>query len=167
MKLSRALTALVCALFVFAGTHAFAQGVTTASITGVVKDAQGAVVPGVTVVAVHQPSGTSYEAVSQADGRFYIPGMRVGGPYKVTASLAGFSDDTRNNVSLALGVASDIEFALKPASVSETVEVVATPDPVFSSSRTGAATAISRVDFATVPTISGRISDLTRLTPQA
>jgi len=166
MKLSRAFTALMCALLVLAGTRAFAQ-VTTASITGIVKDAQGAVVPGATIVARHEPSGTSYEAISQADGRFFIPGMRVGGPYKVTASLAGFTDDSRNNISLALGVASDIEFALKPAAVAETVEVVATPDPVFSSSRTGAATAISREDFATLPTISGRISDLTRLTPQS
>ena len=40
-------------------------------------------------------------------------------------------------------------------------------DPVFSSSRTGAATAVSRADIAELPTISGRISDVTRLTPQA
>src|SRR5438477_8590780 len=133
MKLSRALTALVCALFVFAGTHAFAQGVTTASITGVVKDAQGAVVPGVTVVAVHQPSGTSYEAVSQADGRFYIPGMRVGGPYKVTASLPGFSSEVKNNLTLTLGVAQDVDFTLKVAAVAETITVVGQSDPVFSS----------------------------------
>ena len=81
-----ALVLAVCSLFVWP-IDTSAQGVTTASITGVVRDAQGAVVPGVTIVAVHQPSGTSYESVSQADGRFFIPGMRVGGPYKVTASL--------------------------------------------------------------------------------
>src|SRR5262245_40903293 len=48
------------------------QGVTTASIAGVVKDSQGAVTPGATVVAVHEPSGTTYEAVAQADGRFSL-----------------------------------------------------------------------------------------------
>ena len=54
---------------------AHAQGVTTGAIAGVVADAQGAVVPGATVTAVHQPSGTSYEAVTQADGRFVLPGI--------------------------------------------------------------------------------------------
>ena len=64
---------------------------TTGAISGVVKDAQGAVIPGATVLAVHQPSGSTYEAVTQADGRFVMPGMRVGGPYTVTASLTGFT----------------------------------------------------------------------------
>ena len=40
------------------GRRAYAQGVTTGSISGIVKDAQGLAVPGATVVAVHEPSGT-------------------------------------------------------------------------------------------------------------
>ena len=166
MKLSRALTALMCVLLVLAGTRAFAQGVTTASITGIVKDAQGAVVPGATVIAVHQPSGTSYEGITQADGRFVIQGMRVGGPYKVTAALTGFTDAVLDNITLQLGVSSDLEFQLKLANLAETVEVVAQADPVFSSSHTGAATAITREDLAQLPTVSGRIDDIARLSPQ-
>ena len=80
MKVLSAALVLVCGLFVWSIPDTAAQGVTTASITGVVRDAQGGLVPGATVVAVHQPSGTSYEGVSQGDGRFFIPGMRVGGP---------------------------------------------------------------------------------------
>ena len=124
-------------------------------------------IPGATVSAVHQPSGTTYEGVSQADGRFFIPGMRVGGPYKVTATLSGFTTEVKDNVSLNLGVAQEVPFALKVASIAETITVVGTSDPVFSSSRTGAATAVTREELATLPTISGRISDITRLTPQA
>jgi len=45
-------------------TRAFAQGVTTAQMSGVVKDPQGAVIPGATVTAVHQPSGSTYETSS-------------------------------------------------------------------------------------------------------
>ena len=165
--MKQALVLLACALLAWPAATANAQGVTTAAITGVVRDSQGGVVPGATVVAVHTPSGTSYEGVSQADGRFFIPGMRVGGPYKVTASLSGFTPEAKDNISLALGVAQDVDFTLMVAAVSETVEVVGTADPVFASSRTGAATAVSREDIAALPTISGRISDLTRLTPQA
>ena len=40
------------------------------------------------------PSGTTYEAVTREDGRFTIPGVRVGGPYTVTAELAGFQPQT-------------------------------------------------------------------------
>ena len=49
------------------------QPTQTGNISGVLKDAQGAVIPGATVLAVHQPSGSTYEAVTQADGRFVIP----------------------------------------------------------------------------------------------
>src|SRR6185295_8607597 len=147
-------------------SSAYAQGVTTAAVTGIVKDASGGVIPGVTVTAVHQPSGTSYEAVTQGDGRFTIPGMRVGGPYTVTAQLTGFTSEVKNALMLALGVAQDLEFTLKVAAVSETITVVGQSDPVFSSSHTGAATAVMREDLATLPTISGRITDITRLTPQ-
>jgi len=143
-----------------------AQGVTTGAISGVVKDDQGAVIPGATVVAVHQPSGGTYEAVTQGDGRFVMPGMRVGGPYTVTASIPGFTTEAKNNLSVSLGVTQDLVFGLKVASVSETITVVGTSDPVFSSGRTGAATAVTRDELATLPTISGRITDITRLTPQ-
>jgi hypothetical protein len=153
------------ALVAFAAASA-AQGVTTGALTGVVKDSQGAVVPGATITAVHVPSGTTYAGVSQGDGRYTIPGMRVGGPYKVTAELSGFQTEERNDLTVNLGVTQDVDFDLRLATVAENVTVVATVDSVFSSSRTGAATAVTRDDLATLPTISGRITDITRLTPQ-
>src|SRR5712691_308583 len=161
----------VCAIGAFlalalSASPTAAQGVTTAAVTGVVKDAQGAVIPGASVTAVHQPSGTSYESITQGDGRFFIPGMRVGGPYTVTATLSGFTTEAKNNLTLSLGVAQDLEFTLRVATLSETITVVGVSDPVFSSSHTGAATAVMREDLATLPTISGRITDITRLTPQ-
>ena len=63
LRRSRVLVAIGALLvLVLSSNSGFAQGVTTASIAGVVSDAQGAVVPGVVVVAVHEPSGTTYEA---------------------------------------------------------------------------------------------------------
>lgn len=151
---------------VMSATPSAAQGVTTAGITGVVKDSQGAVVPGATIVAVHEPSGTTYTGVSQGDGRYTVPGMRVGGPYKITAELQGFGTEEKTNITLNLGVITDVEFDLKLAAVSETVQVVGEVNAVFSSGRTGAATAVSRDELATLPTVTGRITDITRLTPQ-
>ena len=70
----RTLTLLALCALISPVTRASAQGATTSGLTGVVKDPQDAVVPGVTVTAVHQPSSTTYEAVTQTDGRFFIPG---------------------------------------------------------------------------------------------
>ena len=125
-------------------------------------------VPGATVIAVHAPSGTTYEAVTQGDGRFLIPGMRVGGPYKVTADTRPASlTETQDKITLTLGVAQDVNFTLQARGGAGNRTVTATVDPVFSSSRTGAATAVTREDIAALPTVTGRISDVTRLTPQA
>jgi outer membrane receptor protein involved in Fe transport len=161
----------VCAVGVvlavsFSVRPAAAQGVTTSAVTGVVKDEQGAVIPGASISAVHEPSGTNYDAVTQADGRFFIPGMRVGGPYKVTASLSGFSTEVQNSVMLSLGVAADLTFSLRVAAVAQTVTVVGQSDPVFSSTHTGAATAVTRDDLATLPTVNGRLNDIARLSPE-
>ena len=166
LRIARVLALLGCCALLLSPAGASAQGVTTAAITGLVKDASGGVIPGATVSAVHQPSGTSYEAVTQGDGRFTIPGMRVGGPYTVTAQLSGFTTEAKNGITLTLGVAQDVEFSLKVATIAETITVVGISDPVFSTSHTGAATAVMREDLATLPTISGRITDITRLTPQ-
>jgi hypothetical protein len=81
---------LVCAIgallaLALSASPTAAQGVATAAVTGNVRDAQG-VIPGATMLAVHLPSGSTYEGVTQADGRFFIPGMRVGG-VTVTAGL--------------------------------------------------------------------------------
>jgi hypothetical protein len=149
-----------------AAGSAAAQGVTTGSMAGVVSDAQGAVVPGATVTAIHEPSGTSYEAITQADGRFFIPAMRVGGPYKVTATLEGFGSEAKGAVEVTLGTSTDLTFTLKVAGLSEQVTVVGNQDSTFGSQRTGAATAVTRAELALLPTVSGRINDITRLTPQ-
>ena len=152
--------------------RASAQGVTTGAITGVVTNTQQQVVSGASVIAIHEPSGTTYESVTRADGRFSVPGMRVGGPYSVTIAYVGaggtaFAPETQADVMVNLGVGTDLEFSVQPIAVQENVTVTAQADPVFSSSRTGAATSVSRVDIALLPTISGRISDITRMTPQA
>jgi hypothetical protein len=159
--------ALLAALALWPSAGAYAQGVTTSSIAGVVKDAQGLVVPGATVTAVHVPSGSTYEAVTLADGRFSIPGMRVGGPYKVSASLAGFQPQTLDGVFLNLGVGTDLVLTLKNVAAAEEVTVVGQSDPIFAANRTGAATTLSRETLASLPTISGTLSGMTRLTPQS
>ena len=119
--LSRIAHAALCALVLAA--NATAQGVTSGAMTGTVVDPQNQPVPGATVVAVHEPSGSRYEAVSRADGRFSILGMRVGGPYTVTANLSGFQPKPQSQVVVNLGTATDLTLALSNVAVSEEVTV--------------------------------------------
>ena len=64
--------------------------------------ANGEEVIGATVVAVHEPSGTRYTAVTNTTGRFSINGMRTGGPYAVTISYIGFQPKTVKGITLQL-----------------------------------------------------------------
>ncbi len=160
---------MVCVGFALAATPALAQSVTTGSMTGVVTDGQKPV-EGASVIAIHEPSGTSYEAATQKDGRFTIPNMRVGAPYTVTVNYVGtgtaFAPKTVEKVEVNLGVATDVNVTVQTINLSEKVVVIAQTDPVFSSERTGAATTITRDYMANLPNISGRLENVTRLTPQ-
>src|SRR6266566_7908801 len=166
VRSSRALVAV--AVFSLASTGPLlAQGVTTSAIAGIATDSTGVPVEGARVVAVHVPSGTTYAGVTRADGRFTIPGMRVGGPYRVTVSLVGYRPEVQNGIGVTLGVTSDLRFALRQVSVElEPITVTATTGTVFSSQRTGAATTVSTEALAHLPTISRRVEDLLRLSPQ-
>ena len=57
-----------------------AQSVTTGAISGLVEDESGAVLPGASVVGVHEPTGSEHTAVTGADGRFTLLNLRAGGP---------------------------------------------------------------------------------------
>jgi hypothetical protein len=146
----------------------FAQGVTTGGIAGIVVDESGIGLPGATILAVHEPSGTRYGTSTLVDGRFNLVGMRVGGPYTITVSFVGYETQAMQNVQVTLGGISDLKFTLRDASAMlEEVMITGVRDAVFSSNRTGASTSISREAISALPTISRRIGDFTRLTPQA
>ena len=145
-----------------------AQGITTAALNGSVKDQKGEVLIGANVMAVHELSGSTFGATSRSDGRFNIAGVRVGGPYTVTASYIGYKTQKQENVYLALGQNLKIDFVLPEEAVElSEIVTVAERDAILSASRTGAATSVSTQAIQSLPTISRRIGDFTRLSPQA
>ncbi len=147
---------------------ALSQGVTTSGISGVVTEANGQPLPGANVVATHLPSGTRYGAVSNLEGKYSIPGMRVGGPYRLSVSFIGFSTQEVDGLVLSLGVFSNVNVTLKEdgQELSE-VLVTASPNSLFSNERTGANTSIDNRALSKLPTISRSINDFTRLAPQS
>ncbi|MFN3999138.1 carboxypeptidase regulatory-like domain-containing protein [Algoriphagus sp.] len=147
---------------------ALSQGVTTSGISGVVSETNGQPLPGANVVATHVPSGTRYGAVSNLDGKYSIPGMRVGGPYKISVSFIGFSTQEVDGIVLSLGVFSNVNVSLREdgQELSEVV-ITSSPNNLFSNERTGANTSITNEALTRLPTISRNINDFTRLTPQS
>ncbi len=160
--IKRALAAIAAILV---GVSAFAQ-VTTSSMNGKVTDAQGESIPGAAVVAVHTPSGTQYYAVANAEGYFYINGMRAGGPYSVEVSCLGYQSVTYTDVTLQLAenYALNATMADDSEMLSEAI-VVSNAKSKFSAEKTGAATNINNSQIELLPTISRSITDIAKLSP--
>lgn len=157
--------ALLGGALLAAPSQAAAQ-VTTSAMRGSVTDSTGRPLEGAQIEAIHQPSGSRYAATTRADGRFTLPGLRVGGPYTVSAARLGYQKQTQGNISLALGVPADVNFRMVAAAVQLTAVTVQAEAGAMASTRTGAATQVSREALEQLPTISRRISDFVRLTPQ-
>ncbi len=92
-----------------------------AVVSGIVRDATASVLPGVTVTAVHEATGNTFEAVTDASGAFRIP-VRTGA-YRVAAALTGFATVTRTGLELLLGQQAVVNFELALSTVQESVIV--------------------------------------------
>ena len=156
---------LLACISLFAGVVTYAQ-VTTAALSGRVVDQNGEPVIGAAILAQHEPSGTVYGAVTNADGRYTIQGMRTGGPYKVDFSCLGYQDATYTGVTLQLAETFSLD-----AQIAESTEmlegtiVIADAASKFSLEKTGSATNINNKQIESIPTISRSITDVTRLSP--
>jgi hypothetical protein len=168
MKFKHLLFTILAFAMVAIGNQGYSQGVTTAAVNGYVLDERGEGLPGANVIALHEPSGTRYATSTLIDGRYSILGMRVGGPYTLTVSYIGYEIQKKENIFLSLGVAANVSFTLRESGTDLSEIVVSGQrSDVFSSDRTGAATNITNEQINKFPTISRRIGDFTRLTPQA
>src|SRR5690242_13761625 len=94
-----------------------------AVLTGTVTDSTGAVLPGVTVVAVNEATGNRFEAVTDERGIYRIP-ARVGA-YRISAELQGFTTVARTGIQLLVGQTAAVNLQMAPSTVQETVTVTA------------------------------------------
>jgi len=154
---------LLTAAVLLAMSAVLAQGSTTSSLTGKITSSTGEELPGATVLAVHEPSGTTYGTSSLADGRFNIPGMRVGGPYTVKVTFVGYKEQEFKDIYLALGVATNLPVKLVDEST-ELSEIVvsASNDAIFSSDRTGASASYRTRTITGTPTIGRTVDDIVK-----
>ncbi len=121
MRLAISAAVLIGSLTLAFG-HAWAQGGATSSITGVVKDEGGGVLPGATVVVASRATGSKFEAITNASGTYAVPALTAG-VYTVTVTLPGFKTSAISDVRVQLGIPTTLNATLGIGELAETITV--------------------------------------------
>lgn len=153
-------------LFFLVANDGIAQ-VTTATISGIVKDPKGAPLNAATVIVEFPNAGIRQSLVTKSDGRFTIPNLRVGGPYKVTVQHVSYQENVIGDIILDLGLNNTLEFVMEERKNELNAVTVTTRSKVFDNKRTGASTNITSRQLKSLPTISRSADDYLRLAPSA
>ena len=154
----------VFVLFLFCLTFTLNGQVTTSGISGKVT-AEGELLIGATVQAVHEPSGTTYGTLTNADGRYSLQGMRTGGPYTVEVSYVGFQKAVYKSITLQLGETYLLDVKLTESLSLDEVVVTASKAALFNSQKTGAAQNFNQSQIQATPSVSRSIFDVTKMNP--
>lgn len=141
--------------------------VTTSSVYGVVTY-NDKPLAGAAIVALHEPSGTTYGTSSNSEGHYAINGMRVGGPYTITVSYIGYEDLVYSDVTLQLGTSERFDAELITCDTPiEDIVIMGQGVPKEHSVRNYDRRYYSRGKMETIPTIDRSIYDLTHVMSSA
>ena len=153
---------------IFLSSNQLSAQVTTATLSGIVKDTKGEGLPSATVTVEYPDAGIKQVLITKSDGRFTLPNLRVGGPYKVTVGHVSHATAVSENIFLELGLNNTVEFTLQDKTTELSgVTVSASGAKIFDNKRTGASTNISSRLLKELPTISRSADDYLRLAPSA
>ncbi len=142
--------------------------VTTSKIKGTITDDKGKGLFGANVIVLHIPTGTVSGTITHENGKYILPNLRVGGPYKITFSYVGYTTQEVNDIFLTLGKTISIDSKLiEEGTQLDEIVITSSRNSTFNSDRTGAQTSISSKQLKTLPTISRSQADFTRLEPTA
>ena len=119
------------------------------SITGVVKDSQGAAVPGATVTIVNKETNLTRDTVTNAEGAYNLINVPPGA-YDVKISLQGFREGVRSNVPVTIGQISRIDMSLEVGTVSETV-TVASEAQLLQTDKADVSTELKSAELTSMP----------------
>ncbi|MCA1585169.1 MAG: carboxypeptidase-like regulatory domain-containing protein [Acidobacteria bacterium] len=141
-----------------------AQITAEGSIRGVVRDEQGAVLPGVTITAMSPAAPRPVTAVSDAEGVYRLQNL-LPGDYVIVAELQGFSRNERGGVVVTAGLNLTIDVSLKIGTLDETIQVTAEA-PMLETESSSKAVNISGDLQRSLPLTSRKdFSDFLEVTP--
>ncbi|MBI2821080.1 MAG: TonB-dependent receptor [Acidobacteria bacterium] len=131
---------------------------TTATISGSVKDASEAVLPGAEVTVTNVETGINRNTVTDDEGRYRVTNLNVG-QYEIKASLPGFQTSVRSGISLTIGREAVVNFTLNIGEISEQIQVTGEAALV----ETASGSLGNVVDRETIQELPLNGRDLTRL----
>ena len=111
-------------LTVFTTSPAWAQSVSNAQVSGVVRDSSGGALPGADVTITKVDTGAVRSVVTGGDGRYVFPNLPVG-PYQLKVELQGFTTYNQDGIVLQVSSNPQINVTLAVGTVSETITVTA------------------------------------------
>ncbi len=153
-KCFRTLAAAILAVAVMlVPTDGLAQTAATGNVEGVVTDATGAVLPGVTVVVRNVETNITRELVTDDAGRYRAAALQPG-TYEVSATLAGFTAQPIGNIAVLVGQTQPVDIKMQPAGVTEAVTVTG-ETPVVDTRRTDVSNVVGEQAIENLP-INGR-----------
>src|SRR5262245_2604709 len=135
----------------------------TATILGTIKDATGAVLPGVNVTVTHVETGQVRTTITAEDGSYRLAALSVGN-YQVKAELTGFQTAVRNGITLAVSQEAPINFTLEVGSTQETISVTADA-PLVNITSASLGGLVDQQKIADLPLNGRNYVDLTLLQP--
>ena len=144
---------------------ALGQGETTSAIVGEVRDATDAVVAGATVTIANHDTGAKRRAKTNDAGRFDFPQLKPGS-YSVSVEAVGFEPQQNNNVIAGLGQKQTVDFTLKVAQSSETVEVNSEA-PIINPENANTSTTLSAPALENLPNPGGDLTYPLQFAPGA
>src|ERR1700720_3578365 len=134
----------------------FPQGETTSAIIGQVSDASGAGVPGATVTLTNKETGLRRSASTDDSGRFNFPQLKPGA-YSVKVEAEGFEPQQNEAVSAALGQKQTVDFRLKIAHSSQTVEI-SSEAPILNPENANTSTTLNAHALEDLPNPGGNLT---------
>jgi outer membrane receptor protein involved in Fe transport len=137
--------------------------VTTATLVGLLRDSSAAVIPGATVVATHEGTGVSREAVTDARGEFVLSAL-PSGTYTVKIELTGFKSLQNQGMQLGAGQTVRQTFTLEVGTLAETV-TVAGVSPLIERSASLQADSLGSQEVRELPVNRRNLTNLMSLTP--
>ena len=137
--------------------------VTTGTISGTVRDASEAVLPGAKITVLNEDTGIARSVVADAAGRFTAASLAVGN-YKVTATQEGFQTEVRSGIVLTVGRQAVVDFQMQVGSVTQTV-VVTGEAPLVDTTQSTVSTLVTTTTINELPLNGRSLSDLVLLQP--
>ena len=133
---------------------------TTATLSGVIRDNSGAVIPGAKVSVRNSSTGAMRETNTDEAGRYNLTNLGPG-QYEVRAERVGFST-AQSNVTLTIGGGATLDLTVQVGNVSEVVEVKA-EEPLIELSKAEVSRVISQQSIESLPIIGRNFVDFAKL----